>query len=116
MKVNTFLTSVSIVIALLNGYLTYNVAEGQNNDVAFGTGSALCLMTTLIPAIGMNYESSRHGTNIRVMSALFSVVLLVSHFCFAAFGFNLPYYIIVNGIILTIFLALAYRIFFIKSI
>lgn len=116
MRINLFLTLISIVLSLLIGYLVYNVAEGQNNDVACGIGCTMCLMTTFIPTLGMKYDSIRLGTNIRVMSALFSAIFLISHFCFAIIGIKLPYYIIINGIILTIFLALTYKISFIKSI
>ena len=98
------------------GYLAFEVAKGQENDYLCGIGSTVCFIATLIPAFGLSYESSRLGTNIRVLSALFFVVFLVSHFCFAGFGVKMPYYIICNGIILVIYLAIIYKMSNIKII
>ena len=110
MKANIFLTFISIVLATLVGYLAYNVASGDENDMICGISSGICFATTLIPTIGIQYESGRLGTNIRVFSALFFIVFAISHFCFAGFGVKMPYYIIVNGIILMIYLAIFYKI------
>lgn len=109
MKANVFLTLMSVLLALLIGYLVYNIAEGKNNDALCGVGTTICLIATLIPTIGLQYESGRLGTNIRLFSALFFVIFLISNFCFAGFGINAPYYIITNGIMLVIFWAIFYK-------
>lgn len=109
MKANIFLTLISIVLATLVGYLAYNVACGDENDMVCGIGSGICFAATLIPTMGIQYESGRLGTNIRVFSALFFIFFAVSHFCFAGFGVKMPYYAIVNGIMLMIFLAIIYK-------
>lgn len=109
MKANIFLTLISVTLAALVGYLAFSVAEGQENDYVCGIGSALCFVATLVPMMGLQYESGRLGANIRVFSVLFFIIFLVSHFCFAGFGVKMPYYIIVNGIILVIYLAIFYK-------
>lgn len=116
MKVNVFLTMISIMLALLIGYLSYLIAEGKENDLLCGIGTSVCLITTLIPTIGLQYESGRLGVSIRVLSTLFFIVFLVCNFCFAGFGINVPYYIITNGIMLLIFLVIFYKMQNIKSI
>lgn len=109
MKANMFLTFVAVLLALLIGYYAYYVARGDKNDVICGIFSSLCFIGTLVPAIGLQYSNGRLGANIRVCSVLFFVVFLVSHFCFAAFGVGMPHYIIVNGAMLLIYLAILYR-------
>ena len=109
MKTNIFLTIISVLLALLISYFAFNVAEGKDNDALCGVGTVICLIATLVPAIGMQYESGRLGTNIRVLSALFFIVFLICNFCFATFGINTPYYIITNGILLVIFLAILHK-------
>lgn len=115
MKINIFLSFISVALASLVGYLAFNIAEGQDHDFVCGFGSAICFIVTLIPTIGLNYESNRLGTNIKVLSALFFVIFLISHFCFASFGIKMPYYIICNGIILVIYLAILYKMSNIKT-
>lgn len=116
MKANIFLTLISIVLATLVGYLAYNVASGDENDMICGISSGICFATTLIPTIGIQYKSGRLGTNIRVFSALFFIVFAISHFCFAGYGVKMPYYIIVNGIMLMIYLAIFYKMQGVKGI
>ena len=116
MKANIFLTLISIALAGLVGYLAFNVAEGKENDVICGIGSTVCFIATLVPTMGLQYESGRLGANIRVLSALFFVVFLISHFCFAKFDVKMPYYIITSGILLIIYLAVFYKMLGTKDI
>ena len=116
MKANIFLTGISVILAAIIGYLAYNISEGQDNDVLCGVGSSVCFIATLVPAIGLQYESGRLGVNIRVFSVLFFVIFLISHFCFAGFGIKMPYYIICNGILLVIYLAIFYKMQGVKDI
>ena len=109
MKANVFLTMISVILALLIGYLAYTIAEDKANDSLCGVGTSLCLIATLVPTIGLQSASGRMGTNIRVYSALFLIIFLISNFCFASFVINVPYYIITNGIMLVIFLAIFYK-------
>lgn len=101
---------------MLVGYLAYNVASGEENDMVCGIGSSICFAATLIPTMGIQYESGRLGTNIRMFSALFFILFAISHFCFAGFGVKMPYYIIVNGIMLMIYLAIFYKMQGVKDV
>ena len=116
MKANPFLTFISVMLAALLGYLAFNVANGEENDVICGIGSCICFAVTLIPTMGLQYESGRLSVNIRVFSSIFFVLFVISHFCYAGFGVKMPYYIIVNGIMLMIYLAIFYKIQGIKDI
>ena len=116
MKVNIFLTLISIILATLVGYLAYNVVSGGENDMVCGIGSGICFAVTLIPTMGIQYKSARLGVNIRVFSVLFFIVFAISHFCFAGFGVKMPYYIIVNGIMLMIYLAIFYKMQCVKDV
>lgn len=109
MKVNTFLTIISLLLTGLLSYLVYSVVEGQDNDVICGTGSAVCIAFTLLPMIGLRYKSTMIGTNVRVLSVLFFLLFIVSHAIFIHYGICMPYYIIFNGILLAIFLAIFYK-------
>lgn len=104
------------MLAMLLGYFAYNVASGDENDIVCGIGSSICFAATLIPTMGIQYESGRLGTNIRMFSALFFIVFAISHFSYAGFGVKMPYYIIVNGIMLMIYLAIFYKMQSVKDV
>lgn len=116
MKTNVFLTIISIMLSLLIGYLAYIVAEGKENDIVCGIGTSVCLLTTLVPAIAIKFETERLGVNIKIVSFLFLIMFLISNFCFAGFGIRMSYYIITNGMLLLIFLAILYKMQNIHSI
>lgn len=116
MKVNVFLTVIAVLMAILAGYFAFSVAEGDKNDVVCGVCSSVCFIGTLVPLVGLQYADSRLSVNIRTCSALFFAVFLISHFCFAGFGVKMPYYIIVNGVMLLIFSAILYKMAGIKNV
>ena len=110
MRANIFLTIISLILAGLIGYWVFSNAKGQEEDTLCGICSSLCFLATLIPCIGLHYDSSRIGTNIRVLSVLFFIAFLISHFYFANYGIKMPLYVILNGILLVIFLGVFYKI------
>lgn len=116
MKVNVFLMFISIALTSLLGYWIYDTANGDENDVLCGICSSVCLLSTLVPAIGLQYEEGRIGVNVRVLSSLFLIVFLISHFCFAIWGVVMPAYIIINGILLVIYLAIFYKMVNIREV
>lgn len=104
------------MLAALMGYLAFSVASGDENAIACGIGSSLCFAATLLPAMGLEYESGRMGVNIRVFAAVFFIIFAIIHFCFAVFGVKMPYYIIFNGIVLLIYLAIFHKMQGVKNI
>lgn len=109
MKINIFLSLIAVLLSLLVGYLAYDIAEGDNNSVLCGIFSSVCFIATMTPMIGFCYDNARLGVNMRVLSLLFFVSFVVSHLSFASFGVKMPYYIIVNGLLLLIFMAILYK-------
>lgn len=109
MKANIFLTVIAVLLSALLGYFAYYIAEGAANDMLCGIGSTLCFAAALIPAMGLQYENGRSGVNVRLMSVLFFVIFFIGQFSFAAHGVRMPYYLIVNGAFLLIYLAVLYK-------
>ena len=110
MKANIFLTLISLSLAGLIGYWVFSNAEGKEQDMLCGICSTVCFLATLIPSICLRYESDRIGTNIRVLSGLFFIAFLASHFYFANYGIKMPLYVILNGILLVVYLGIFYKI------
>ncbi len=110
MKVNIFLTIIGLLLASLIAYLNFSIAEGKQNDSLCGFVSAVCYIATLVSTLGIQItESPRQTVNLRVMSVLFFVIFAIVNFCFAIFGIVQPYYFLINGILLLIFVLLTYK-------
>lgn len=116
MKCNVFPAIIAVVIACLLAYLAYTIAEGNENDAMCGIVSFACFASTLVPALALRTESSRLNVNIRIAAVTFFFAVFASNVAFAATAIAMPYYIIVHGLLLTIFAATMYKFFNIKDI
>lgn len=107
---------MSVLLAGLCGYLAFSLAQGKENDFVCGIASTICFLGTLIPCMGLKHESASINANIRVLSGTFFFIFLVSHILFAIFGIRMPFYVIINGILLVVFMAFLYKLQSIKNI
>ena len=110
MKLNPFLTVIAVVLSLLGGYLVYTVADGQQYDYVAGIGGAVCFATSLIPAVAIRFKTTALNVNLKVLSVIALLIMGISQLCFAFREIDIPYYIIVNGIIVCLYLAAMYAI------
>lgn len=116
MKINTFLTISAIALGALIGYLMYLFAGENPDNVVDGVVSALCLSLTLVPLMGARYQSPRIATNIRILSVVFFMVFLIINAVFINLNDKVPYYLIVNGIFVIIYLFVVYNLINTKNI
>ena len=109
MKLNFVQTIIAIAVSLLIAYGLYSFHHSENK-VLLSLGSFVFLATTLVITIGVNFEQSRTTTNVRVVSGIFFVISLASNLIFSFFTFSTLSYVITNGILLLIFVLIAYSI------
>lgn len=108
MKLNSVPSLLAVIISALLGYAVYSVADIDPNAILAGVVSTVCFIVTLILAIGVGYDDGKMSVNIRILSLSAFTVMLISHFAFAATIVKMPYYLIVNGLILCVYLCVAY--------
>lgn len=109
-RANLFMSSLAILLSIILGYSTYCVAKGDENDIVCLFVSTICLLATLIPIMGFQYSSTRLGVNIRILCIIFFILFMAINFAFAGLGISMPAYVIINGILLVIYLAILYKI------
>ncbi len=109
MKINFVQTIIAIAVSALIAYGLYSFHDGEN-QILLSVGSFVFLSVTLVLSIGVNFEQSRTTTNIRVVSGIFFAIALISNLIFNFLSFSEPSYIITNGILLLIYVLIAYSI------
>lgn len=109
MKINFAQTIIAIAVSALIAYGLYNFHDGENK-ILLSVGSFVFLSVTLALSIGVNFGQSRTTANIRVVSVIFFVIALISNIVFNFLSFSEPSYIITNGILLLIYILIAYSI------
>jgi hypothetical protein len=110
MKINFVKTIIAIAISLLICYGLYSFHDSENK-ILLSAGSFVFLATTLLLTIGASFELPRTTTNIKVVSQIFFIIALISNLIFTFINFSVPSYIIINGILLLVFIFIAYSIY-----
>ena len=109
MKINFVQTIIAIAVSLLIAYGLYSFHDSENK-ILLSVGSFVFLATALVMSIGASFELPRTTTNIRVVSGIFFVIALISNLIFTFINFSVPSYVIINGILLLVFILIAYSI------
>lgn len=110
MKINTILALITMVMSVLLGIWVFSIVEGNSHALLAGVFSTICFAIPLILGLCVSYNTSAMIVNIRTISLVFLVIMLVSHFYYAAKGVNMPSYIVTNGILICIYAAIVYAI------
>jgi len=109
MKINLVQTIIAIAVSALIAYGLYNFHDGEN-QILLSVGSFVFLASTLVLTIGTSFQLPRTTTNVRVVSGIFFAVALISNLIFTFIAFSIPSYVITNGILLLVFILIAYSI------
>ena len=110
MKINKILLLTSFAIAVLAGYALYS-ANGAETDIPFANaiGGGIALFVTLAGMVAIGSKDSKGSTmNLRVLSGVFFVVILIEQIVFSFVPFKIPPYIITTGILLLVYVLIAY--------
>lgn len=110
MKINVVLSLIILVLSSLLGYWVYTVADTDIHANLAGFLSAICLALPLILGFGVSYNTSASLVNIRMLSCVLALIMLILHFYYAATGISMPYYVLISGILICIYLAIIYAI------
>jgi hypothetical protein len=92
---------VALAISMLIAYGLWSLDGALKNYVALG-GMAF-LAGTLIPCIGLHYETGRNATNFRVTSGLFFVIGLLINSVFAFLDSGQAAYVVISATVFLIF-------------
>ena len=110
MKLNVIKSIIAIALALLIGIITYSIAPEIDHRkwIAFGV-TAITTAISLVLAMGINYNCGYRTANIKVVTILGALVVLVGNIAFSCFTYNILIYIAVIGIITLLFSLLIYN-------
>lgn len=109
MKINFVPTLVACALSALIAYGLYSYHQGDNK-LLLSAGSFLFLSISMIMAIGVNFDLPRTTTNIRVISSVFFAIAFICNLIFTFINFSIPSYVIINGILLLVYILIAYSI------
>ncbi|GHV25396.1 hypothetical protein FACS189498_3570 [Spirochaetia bacterium] len=113
MKINGILLAIAFAVAALIGYGLYAV-NGAETDIplANALGGGIVLFITLAGTIAVTPKNDGGGgaLNIRLTSGVFFALILVEQIVFCFVPFSPAPYIVVTGLLLLVYVLIAYAI------
>ncbi len=106
MKLNIPKAIICTVIALLAALALWQIPGADSCKWCVATGGGVLTLVTLLFGIGIKYNSSNVGVNIRVLSLATLFIGISFNVIFALFDFSVITYIIVAALILMVYLLL----------
>jgi hypothetical protein len=111
MKINPVMTIIALAIAVLAAYGFYAWNNGEQNQWFITIGSGLTIFITLGASLAVSNETRGVAGNIRVTALVFLLTGIISHIIFSLVSsLGIAPYIIVNGILLLVFVLIAYSV------
>lgn len=103
MKLNIVKTIIAVAIALLLAFICEIIAPVTDSRNWISMGIAfVTIVAMLIPAMGIEFANPRRGANIKVLSWVFALGILVTNIVFACFEYRVDVYFVVVALIAVI--------------
>lgn len=116
MKISVFSVLLSLILTTVLSYLTYHIAEEDENNVLLLIGTFLSILSTLALNMSVKFNNSKMSLNIKFWCTVMFFVLFIANLCFAWIGMNVTYYIIIMTLLLVIHLFVVSKMFSTKDV
>lgn len=106
MKLNVTKAIICSFLAMIAALALWQIPGADSCKWCVATGGGVLTLVTLLFGIGIKYNSSNVGVNIRVLSLATLFIGISFNVIFALFDFSVITYIIVAALILMVYLLL----------
>lgn len=112
MKVNLVFTTISLIISVLIAYALYELCKVEVEEARWLLTilGGVSVFVTFGLTVAVKFEDTRKSVNIKTLGGIFTVLLIACNFIFALVVFKIPTYVIVVGLLLSLFMLIVYSI------
>lgn len=103
MKINVVNSLVASALAALIAYGCYALGDYQEVQLLVTIAAFVQFAIFGLGTLAVSLPDSRMTVMFRILSGVFLGVALISNLIFACFNFNVPLYIILNGVVMLIY-------------
>ena len=108
MKINPFLSFLALLLAALIAYALYYYCKSEELVWALTIGGGICIFLPWAATLGVSLEDKRLNVNFKVFSAIFALIITGVQLFFAFHAPAMPKYLLWSGILLILWLSIAY--------
>jgi hypothetical protein len=110
MKINPFLTVLSLILAALIAYALYYYCRAEEIRWLLTFGGGVSIFLAWASTLAVSLEDKRRNVNFKVFNGLFAVIITAVQVVFTFHAVTTPVYLLWTGIILILWLIIAYAI------
>lgn len=110
MKINLFLTCLAIALSALLAFMASLLTVNSNYDWLVFVIMFLSMSATMIPFMGIKHEDSTISANLKVLSLIGVIAIIISQCLTNVMAMRQEYYVIISMVIVLIFLGVYYSI------
>ena len=103
MKIDIIKCVIAVAIGALLAFACYEICDFERVQWVVTIGALLTLCTPLLFALGVSAKQERSSVMLKALSWTVFTVELLANGIFVFFDFNIPVYVIVNGLMLLLF-------------
>lgn len=108
MKINPFLTFLALLLAALLAYALYYYCRSEELVWAMTIGGGISIFLPWAATMGVSLENKQRNVNFKVFSAICALVITGVQVMFVFRATALPKYLLWSGILLVLWLGVAY--------
>ena len=108
MKIKIIPAIIAFFVSLLIAYGLFHACHYESRAWFLSIVSGIVLFIPMLACIGVSFQPKRTSANIKVVSAVFWVVILIADIIFSFFQFSIPLFIITNCLLLLFWLLISY--------
>lgn len=110
MKINSIMAIIALGISALGTFGFYSANAGDKYQLLITVCAGIMIFVPMLFLLAISARNGA-GANVKVVSAIFFIINIISNILFSIGNFQKPsVYIIVNGILFLIYIALMYLI------
>ncbi len=108
MKINPFLTILSLVLAALVAYALYSYCASDELRWVLTCAGGVSIFLVWAGTFGVSLENPQRNVNFKVLSSIFALSITALQLIFTFHPVNTPIYLLWTGILLILWLVIAY--------
>lgn len=110
MKINPFMTIISLLLAALVAYALYVYCKSEELRWMITILGGICIFLTWAGTLAVSLPDRGRNVNFKVLGSLVAVAMTGLQIFFAFSAVTMPTYILITGVVTLIWLAIAYAI------
>lgn len=108
MKINPFLTVISLLLAVLVSYALYSYCRNEELKWMITLLGGVSIFLTWAGTLAVSLTDKARHVNFKVLSGVCAAVMTVLQIVFTFSAVTMPTYTLVTGVLLILWLVLAY--------